>query len=229
MLIKSLDPEAGLVNGTRGVVHALAGGAQRYPEVHFTNGQKRVIRPEEWSVSLGGAVVATRTQVPLELGWALSIHKSQGMTLTSVEVSLGRVFEFGQAYVALSRARSLEGLSLVDKVTAETVKADPQVTDFYATLTGSHALDVGAAAGTESSGAAALEHASRVVRQKRSFSAREAVPGSEPRKAFADISNSAHETAAAPAERRHGSGCTPQKKKPSSVGASRRAAVKLEF
>lgn len=230
MLIKSLDPEAGLVNGTRGVVHALSGGGS-FPEVHFTNGQKRVIRPEEWSVSLGGAVVATRSQLPLELGWALSIHKSQGMTLTSVEVSLGRVFEFGQAYVALSRARSLEGLSLVDKVTLETVRADPQVTEFYTTLSGS------AVAAEAASAVASAAGSSGASRKKRSYSAREAAPTAVPkaaqapaaaRAALREVHGNAQRTAGG-SKPVSSSGCTPQKKKSGSAAAARSTATKLQF
>ncbi len=56
---------------------------------------------ERWSVVVGGRVLASRTQLPLDLAWALSVHKSQGMTLDRVQVNLERAFEPGMAYVAL--------------------------------------------------------------------------------------------------------------------------------
>jgi hypothetical protein len=87
----------------------------------------------EWSVELGNRVVATRTQIPLKLAYALSIHKSQGMTISSLEVSLDGVFEYGQAYVALSRAVSLDRLR-VTGLRREVVKAHPRVIEFYARL-----------------------------------------------------------------------------------------------
>ena len=73
-------------------------------------------------------------QVPLALGWALSVHKSQGMTLDRVEVNLAKAFEAGMAYVALSRARSLKGLRISGIINARSLRADPKVLAFYATL-----------------------------------------------------------------------------------------------
>jgi ATP-dependent DNA helicase PIF1 len=85
--------------------------------VRFFNGLVKAIHREQWCVKLGhgsGAKVLTRSQIPLELAWALSIHKSQGMSLELVQVSLSKAFEAGQAYVALSRAKSLAGLRVLD-------------------------------------------------------------------------------------------------------------------
>lgn len=85
---------------------------------------------QEWTVSTPTGRSYTRWQLPLQLAWAMSIHKSQGMSLDAVEVSLANTFEYGQAYVALSRARSLEGLRVRD-FTPSCVRADPVVLEFY--------------------------------------------------------------------------------------------------
>lgn len=77
--------------------------------------------------------LATRTQVPLILAWALSIHKAQGQTLSLVKVDLGNVFEKGQAYVALSRATSIDGLQVLN-FNPYKVQAHPKVKAFYASL-----------------------------------------------------------------------------------------------
>ncbi|KEY67206.1 hypothetical protein S7711_03065 [Stachybotrys chartarum IBT 7711] len=107
----------------------------KYPVVQFsaTDGTPRVVlcQPMEWKVELpNGDLQAKRTQVPLILAWALSIHKAQGQTLERVTVNLGRVFEKGQAYVALSRATSQHGLRVLgfDK---NKVMAHPRVVAFY--------------------------------------------------------------------------------------------------
>ncbi|KAF7562686.1 hypothetical protein G7046_g1446 [Stylonectria norvegica] len=107
----------------------------KYPVVQFmaTDGTPRVIlcQPEDWKVELpNGDIQAKRTQLPLILAWALSIHKAQGQTLERVKVNLGRVFEKGQAYVALSRATCQDGLEVLgfDK---NKVMAHPRVISFY--------------------------------------------------------------------------------------------------
>lgn len=117
-----------------------ANGAKtpQYPVVRFmaANGTTRTIIciPEEWKVELpNGEVQAKRQQVPLILAWALSIHKAQGQTLDRVTVDLGRVFEKGQAYVALSRATTQQGLRVLNFEKSK-VMAHPKVVDFYKKL-----------------------------------------------------------------------------------------------
>lgn len=133
MLTKNLDVARGLVNGARGVVVAFDSGKQGLPRVRFLCGVTEVLKPERWVFKSGGGVHLSRQQLPLKLAWAISIHKSQGMTLDCVEISLARVFECGQAYVALSRARSLEGLRVMD-FDPHVVRADPDVLTFYRKL-----------------------------------------------------------------------------------------------
>ena len=125
LLLKTIDPPAGLVNGARGVVVQMVGSCQ-HPMCRFLNGVERIIRPESFQLTQAGRVVASRVQLPLALGWSISVHKSQGMSLDRVEMSLRHVFECGQIYVALSRARSLEGLALRD-VDWSKLRAHPRV------------------------------------------------------------------------------------------------------
>jgi len=93
----------------------------------------RLVARTEWEIMEGQEKVASRSAVPLKLAWALSIHKSQGMTIDRLLVDLAGVFEFGQAYVALSRCSSLEGLS-VTGYRKGVVFAHPDVVRFYAQL-----------------------------------------------------------------------------------------------
>jgi ATP-dependent DNA helicase PIF1 len=93
-----------------------------------------LVQPEEWKIELpNGEVQAQRQQIPLILAWALSIHKAQGQTLERVKIDLKRVFEKGQAYVALSRATSQGGLE-VHNFDKSKVMAHPRVADFYRSL-----------------------------------------------------------------------------------------------
>ena len=128
ILTKTLDQEKGLVNGAAGVVVKLL--ASKNPVVRFRAGLELIVRVEPFTLSSGGAVVATRQQLPLDYGWAISVHKSQGMSLARVQMSLGRAFESGQVYVALSRARSLDGLSLID-IDFSKIRANPKVVRFH--------------------------------------------------------------------------------------------------
>jgi len=111
------------------------GGKQLFPVVRFhtSDGTVRVVLcvPEEWKVETPtGETQASRKQIPLILAWALSIHKAQGQTLERVKVDLRKVFEKGQAYVALSRATSQQGLQVLG-FQKQKVMAHPRVIDFY--------------------------------------------------------------------------------------------------
>uniref|UniRef100_A0A8C4YF65 ATP-dependent DNA helicase PIF1 n=1 Tax=Gopherus evgoodei TaxID=1825980 RepID=A0A8C4YF65_9SAUR len=130
ILTKNLDVSWGLVNGARGVVVEFETEGNGLPRVRFLCGVTEVIRLERWVFKGPSGIYLSRQQLPLKLAWAISIHKSQGMSLDCVEISLSRVFESGQAYVALSRARSLEGLRVLD-FDPNVVRANPYVLQFY--------------------------------------------------------------------------------------------------
>lgn len=87
ILVRTLSPEEGLVNGSRGVVTRFL-GVGRAPVVRFGTGKEVAIRRNSWTVKSGDRVVATRVQMPLDLAWALSTHKSQGLSLDAVEIDL---------------------------------------------------------------------------------------------------------------------------------------------
>ena len=91
-----------------------------------------VMEPCEFFIGKGSAGALTRTQFPLKLAWALTVHKSQGMTLGRAEIQVGDAFDYGQVYVALSRCVSREGLWMSGKpIDAAAVKAHPEVLRFY--------------------------------------------------------------------------------------------------
>ncbi|DBA78175.1 hypothetical protein WJX79_002289 [Trebouxia sp. C0005] len=134
MLIRTLSTSRGLVNGSRGVVEKFVGGAFKLPVVRFANGEVKTVGRERWVLASGGRIMAVRSQIPLDLGWAMSVHKSQGMTLDRVEVNLERAFEAGMAYVALSRVKSLGGLRLLGGISRQALTADAKVLAFYKSM-----------------------------------------------------------------------------------------------
>ncbi len=106
------DPAGRYVNGTLGVVEGFDPD-EGHPVVRTRRGTRIVAEPSKWKIDEGGKERASITQVPLRLAWAMTVHKSQGMSLDAAVIDLARAFEYGQGYVALSRLRSLAGLHLL--------------------------------------------------------------------------------------------------------------------
>jgi len=102
--------EEGYVNGTLGKVEAFDADG---PIVRTSHGKNIHVKPVTWSIEEDGKAKATIGQYPLRLAWAITVHKSQGMSLDAIEVDLSKSFEKGMGYVALSRVRSLDGLTLL--------------------------------------------------------------------------------------------------------------------
>ncbi|HRQ88680.1 MAG TPA: AAA family ATPase [Bacteroidia bacterium] len=131
------------VNGTRGVVVELGLDTVR---VNVTSGEVYSVGRIDWEnhsyeVNHMGRVVpkkvGTFNQIPLRLAWAVSIHRSQGLTLDEVQIDLGGgAFADGQVYVALSRCRSLSGISLARPISVNDIRADRRVSWFYQILRG---------------------------------------------------------------------------------------------
>ena len=121
------NPREGFVNGTLGTVVGFS-RTSGHPLVKTINGMTIETSPLEWAVEENGVVRARITQVPLRLAWAITVHKSQGMSLDAAVMDLSSVFEFGQGYVALSRVRRLSGLHLIGW-NARTFQVHPEILD----------------------------------------------------------------------------------------------------
>ena len=133
MLIFNVSVEKDLVNGSRGIV---TGFSQiGYPIVKFASGTTRVIEELDWNFgSQFEGWSATLTAIPLILAWSVTIHKSQGSTLDKMVIQeMDKVFGEGMLYVALSRARNLDGLSLGPTKYFKVV-VNPSVKKFYQEL-----------------------------------------------------------------------------------------------
>jgi ATP-dependent exoDNAse (exonuclease V) alpha subunit len=110
MFIKN-NFEKGYINGSLGTIADFTN--EGLPVVDLLDGKRIYCEKEKWAIEdENGKALASFEQVPLRAAWAITVHKSQGMTLDVAEVDLRNTFEKGQGYVALSRVRSLEGLCL---------------------------------------------------------------------------------------------------------------------
>lgn len=115
MFTKNDVPQHRFVNGTLGVVTGFSEGdddTQGSPIVETNSGRTIFVECADWNIEEGGHVLAGISQLPLRLAWAITVHKSQGMSLDAAHMDLRDAFEHGQGYVAISRVRTLAGLSL---------------------------------------------------------------------------------------------------------------------
>jgi len=137
MLLTNMNPGAGLVNGSRGVVIGFdrptkddtAATDTLFPVVRFKSGIQ-IIQHHDWEVPDMPGI--KRQQLPLKLAYAITIHKAQGATLDCALIDVGgRTFEYGQAYTALSRLKDMESLFIHD-ISLDAFRAHPKVVEFYA-------------------------------------------------------------------------------------------------
>ena len=132
------DSEAGFYNGKLGKVSDIKSNGQ--VTVTDSDGLDIIVSPVEWTNSqyvlddesgeIQQSVVGTFKQLPLRIAWAITIHKSQGLTFDKVIIDAGAAFAFGQVYVALSRCRTLEGISLESPIRTSSIYSDLNVADF---------------------------------------------------------------------------------------------------
>lgn len=135
MLTRNKKMEDSLVNGSRGVIERVVdeGGEFLIPVVRFDNGIVAKVPPvESFRYNpIGEEGCLVRMQIPLKLAWAVTVHKSQGSTLSRALLDLSSSFEFGSCYTALSRVKSLEGLWLEKPVRLQNIMVSQQVTGFF--------------------------------------------------------------------------------------------------
>ncbi|MDP2624564.1 MAG: PIF1 family DEAD/DEAH box helicase [Candidatus Peregrinibacteria bacterium] len=101
----------GYVNGTLGEV--IDFDEDNYPIIKTYSGKKILATPTSWKIEENDEVKAEINQIPLRLAWAITVHKSQGMSLDAAEIDLSKTFTHGMGYVALSRVKSLKGIKLI--------------------------------------------------------------------------------------------------------------------
>lgn len=134
MMLKNTYQELGVVNGSLGVVKSFSD--KGWPIILFNEQTKIEIEPDKWFYEEfdpeKGELVdkAHIKQIPLRLAYAITVHKSQGMTLDKIECDLGRIFTEGQAYVALSRVKTFNGLYL-KSFNHKKIRVNPRVVAFY--------------------------------------------------------------------------------------------------
>ena len=124
MFTKNSSPQGRFVNGTLGTVSGW--GADGLPIVKVKNGGRINTEPMEWQLEEQGKVRASISQIPLRLAYAMTVHKSQGMSMDAAIMDLSKAFEYGQGYVALSRVRRLSGVYLTG-LNKRALEVHPQI------------------------------------------------------------------------------------------------------
>ena len=136
MCIANIDQENNLVNGSQGIIigfHYDVEDNEYYPNIKFDKiDEPKIIKKHSWYIESDNHY--TIRQIPIILSWAITIHKSQGLSIEKALIDIGNnIFEYGQTYVALSRVKSLDGLYLT-KLNTRKIKAHPKVIQFYNSL-----------------------------------------------------------------------------------------------
>jgi ATP-dependent exoDNAse (exonuclease V) alpha subunit len=138
MMVKN-DPNKRWVNGTLGVIQHISDDSIKVSfgsivhTIEQTSWEKSVYEYDRTYRSIESVVTGSFRQYPIKLAWAITIHKSQGKTFDKVIINLGYgAFAHGQAYVALSRCRSYEGVYLNAPLKHSDIILDPRVLDFHA-------------------------------------------------------------------------------------------------
>ncbi len=130
MFVKN-NYERGYVNGTLGEIVGF--DTSNFPIVKTVSGNSIIAAPESWRIEEDGKLRGEITQLPLRLAWAITVHKSQGMSLDAAEIDLSKSFVPGMGYVALSRVRTLNGLKLLG-INGQALRVDESMIEFDATL-----------------------------------------------------------------------------------------------
>lgn len=147
--------ESVVVNGTLGVVTRIVKKGepidgddeekqdQNFVEIETKTGDRHTIYWKSWQRKIkekngddwDEKIVASFEQIPLSLSWAISMHKSQGQTFEAVHIDASKIFAPGQFYVALSRCKTLDGVTLESRVNMQRIYADPKVVEYFETVT----------------------------------------------------------------------------------------------